>query len=59
MLTLQGIAAIIDSITRLTEVVVKSQTPEQQKIMWDRYIEITGPFHRLAVKILEAGDDNG
>lgn len=50
-----GIAAIIDSITRLTLAVIESQTPEQRRVMWDRYIEVTEPFHKLMVKLVNAG----
>jgi len=30
---------LANSITELVTIVIKSQTPEQQKIMWDWYIE--------------------
>lgn len=58
MITATAIATIIESITRLTIALSDSQTAEQRKIMWDRYIELTEPFHRMLVKLMNAGQEN-
>lgn len=43
----QAIVAIAAMITELS----RDLTPAERKIMWDRYIELTAPFHALNVAI--------
>lgn len=45
------IIGILDTQVKLIAILVQSQTPEQQKILWDRYIELTTPLHKLLVKL--------
>lgn len=45
------IIGILDSQAKLIAILIQSQTPEQQKILWDRYLEITAPLHKLLVKL--------
>jgi len=45
------ILGILGGMTELAVAMVKSQTPEQAKVLWDRYIEATAPLHRLLVKV--------
>jgi hypothetical protein len=52
------ILAILDSNAKLLVALIGSQTPAQQAIMWQRYLDLTEPLHRLLVRIehLGAGD---
>lgn len=45
------IIGILSSQANLITALIQSQTPEQQKILWDRYIELTAPLHRLLIKL--------
>lgn len=45
------ILGILETQAKLITELIKSQTPEQAKILWDRYIEITEPLHKLIVKL--------
>jgi hypothetical protein len=45
------IIGILDAQAKLIAVLIQSQTPEQAKLLWDRYIEITEPLHKLLVKV--------
>lgn len=56
MLTL--ILSILDTQAKLLTVLINSQTPEQQKILWDRYIEATEPLHRLLGRIVNRTKDD-
>lgn len=49
------VLAIIQTQADLVKVLIASQTPDQQKIMWDRYIELTEPLHKLIVKLENLG----
>ncbi len=49
------ILAILDSEAKLIVALINSQTPEQQKLMWDRYIQLTAPLHLLLIKIESLG----
>lgn len=51
------ILAILEANAKLITVLVESQTPEQRKLLWDRYIEVTAPLHRLLVKIESLGQE--
>lgn len=51
MIELQLICATLTSINNLVIEVVKTQTPEQAKILWDRHIELTAPFYAMIGKI--------
>lgn len=42
-----AVAALVQSVTELVKEIVKSQTPEQQKIMWDWYIQDVGAWRKL------------
>lgn len=50
---LMSLALVIQSITELCKTIAATQTPEQQKIMWDRNLEIVAPFHKAFVRLLE------
>lgn len=52
-MTLAIVLAFLDKLTSLVQVLVASQTPEQSKILWDRYIERTEPLYKLLVKLGE------
>ncbi len=45
------ILAILDSQAKLIVALIQSQTPAQQQVLWDRYIQLTEPLHQLLVKI--------
>ena len=45
------IIALLGGITTLASTVIDSQTADQKKIIWDRYIEVTAPLHQLIVKL--------
>ena len=49
------VLAILDSMAKIVSTLIASQTPDQQKILWDRYIELTAPLHKLLVKIENLG----
>lgn len=49
-ITVPGEAAVV-AITHLVTVAMEGQTPEQKKILWDRYIELTDPWHKIAVEV--------
>lgn len=45
------ILGILDSQAKLLTALIGSQTPAQQAIMWNRYIEVTEPLHKLLAKL--------
>lgn len=45
------ILALLDSQTKVTLALIQSQTPEQQKLLWDRHIQLTEPLYRMLLKI--------
>jgi hypothetical protein len=49
-ITVPGEAAIV-AIANLIEVIAEGQSPEQRKLLWDRYIELTDPWHKIAVEV--------
>lgn len=51
------ILAILNANAQILTELIKSQTPEQQKVLWDRYIEVTEPLHKLLIKIENLGKD--
>jgi hypothetical protein len=49
------IIAILDTLSKVLLALIQSQTPAQSQILWDRYIELTAPLHRLLIKIENLG----
>ncbi|MDP9171499.1 MAG: hypothetical protein M3N54_12840 [Acidobacteriota bacterium] len=49
------VLSILDGITKLAGILIASQTPDQQRILWDRYIQDTAPLHRLLIKLENLG----
>lgn len=49
------ILGILDTQAKLLIALIQSQTPEQQKLLWDRYIELTAPLHKLLIKVESLG----
>ena len=47
---LPGEAAIV-ALCNLIQELSKDQTPEQKQLMWNRYIELSAPFHAVNVAI--------
>ncbi len=45
------ILGVLDSEGKLMVALLASQTPAQQAVLWDRYIAVTAPLHRLLLKI--------
>jgi hypothetical protein len=45
------ILAILTTLSGVIAELIKSQTPEQAQILWDRYIQLTDPLHRLLIKL--------
>lgn len=45
------ILGILDTQAKLISTLVASQSPAQQQILWDRYIQLTQPLHDLLVKV--------
>lgn len=45
------ILGILDTQAKLIMVLVASQTPAQQEVMWERYFQLTQPLHDLLMKI--------
>jgi hypothetical protein len=45
------ILALLDSQTKVTLALIQSQTADQQKILWDRHIQLTEPLYRILLKI--------
>jgi len=40
-------ATVVESVAKLVETIAKTQTPQQQKIMWDWYIEDMKQWRKL------------
>lgn len=49
-ITIPGEGAII-ALARMVEALAEGQSTEQKKVLWDRYIELTAPFHAIAVEL--------
>lgn len=49
------ILGILDTNAKLITTLIASQTPAQQQIMWDRYMQLTEPLHKLLVKLESLG----
>lgn len=45
------ILGILDSQAKLAVALISSQTPGEQAIMWQRYIDLTTPLHNLLCKL--------
>jgi len=45
------ILGILSAQANLVVELIKSQTPAQQQILWDRYIAATAPLQALLVKV--------
>lgn len=52
------ILSIIDSLLKMNLAALQNQSPEQSRILWDRYIEVSAPFHRLLMKIENLGSSD-
>ena len=46
-----AVCRLLEAITNLVTAIISGQTPEQKKIFWDRWIEITQPLHELLKKL--------
>lgn len=42
-----AVAEVIKEVTSLVKAIIASQTPEQQKIMWDWYIQDVTAWRKL------------
>ena len=46
-----AVLAILQANSAMNEELIKSQTPAQQQVLWDRYIQISQPLHNLLAKL--------